>query len=59
MIALNLAMTKGSITEEEYFVGIEELKRIPAQVEKVLEWNELVVINSWGNKRSKWYLLLR
>ena len=42
MIALNLAMTKGSITEEEYFDGIEQLKKIPAQVEKVLECNELV-----------------
>ena len=42
MIALNLAMTKGSITEEEYFDGIAELKEIPAQVEKVLECNELV-----------------
>ena len=42
MIALNLAMTKGSITEEEYFDGIAQLKEIPAQVEKVLECNELV-----------------
>ena len=42
MIALNLAMTKGSITEEEYFDGIEQLRKIPAQVEKVLECNELV-----------------
>ena len=42
MIALNLAMTKGSITEEEYFDGIAQLKKIPAQVEKVLECNELV-----------------
>ena len=42
MIALNLAITKGSITEEQYFDGIEQLKKIPAQVEKVLECNELV-----------------
>ena len=42
MIALNLAMTKGSISEEEYFDGIAQLKEIPAQVEKVLECNELV-----------------
>ena len=42
MIALNLAMTKGSISEEEYFNGIEQLRKIPAQVEKVLECNELV-----------------
>ena len=42
MIALNLAMTKGSISDEEYFAEIEELRKIPAQVEKVLEYNELV-----------------
>lgn len=42
MIALNLVMIKVSITEEEYFVGIEQLKQIQAQVEKVLECNELV-----------------
>ena len=42
MIALNLAMTKGSITGEEYFDRIEQLRKIPAQVEKVLECNELV-----------------
>ena len=42
MIALNLAMTKGSITEEEYFTIIDQLKEIPVQVEKVLECNELV-----------------
>ena len=42
MIALNLAMTKGSISDEEYFASIEELRKIPAQVEKVLECNELV-----------------
>ena len=33
---------KGSITEEEYFDGIEQLRKIPAQVEKVLECNDLV-----------------
>ena len=27
MIALNLAMTKGSIAEEEYFRGIDQLKK--------------------------------
>ena len=42
MIALSLAMTKGSISDEEYFASIEELRKIPAQVEKVLECNELV-----------------
>ena len=42
MIALNLAMTKGSISEEQYFDGIEQLKKIPAQVEKVLECDDLV-----------------
>ena len=42
MIALNLAMTKGRISEEQYFDGIEQLKKIPAQVEKILEYNGLV-----------------
>ena len=42
MIALNLAMTKGSITEEEYFTSIEHLKIMPSQVEKVLECDKLV-----------------
>ena len=42
MIALNLAMTKESITEEEYFARIAQLKEIPEQVEKVLECNEQV-----------------
>ena len=42
MIALNLAMTKGTITEEEYFNMIEQLKEMPAKVEKVLECDKLV-----------------
>ena len=42
MIVLNLAMTRGSIIKEEYLTGIEQLKQISAQVEKVLECNELV-----------------
>ena len=42
MIALNLAMTKGSITEEEYFARIEQLKEMPSQVRKVLECDEVV-----------------
>ena len=42
MRALNLTMTKGSITEEEYFVSIEQLRKIAVQVEKVLECNKLV-----------------
>ena len=42
MIALNLAMTKGTITEEEYFNMIDQLKAMPAKVEKVLECNKLV-----------------
>lgn len=42
MIALNLAMTKGSITEEEYFKMIDQLKEMPAKVEKVLECDKLV-----------------
>lgn len=42
MIALNLAMTKGTITEEEYFNMIGQLKEMPAKVEKVLECDKLV-----------------
>ena len=42
MIALNLAMTKGTISEEEYFNMIDQLKEMPAKVEKVLECNKLV-----------------
>ena len=42
MIALNFAITKGTITEEEYFRMIDELKEMPDKVEKVLECNELV-----------------
>ena len=42
MIALNLAMTKGSITEEEYFKMIDILKEMPSKVEKVLECDKLV-----------------
>ena len=42
MIALNLAMTKGSITEEEYFKMIDILKEMPSKVEKVLEGDKFV-----------------
>lgn len=42
MIALNLTMTKGTITEEEYFNMIDQLKEMPAKVEKVLECDKLV-----------------
>ena len=46
MIALDFAMTKGTITEEEYFEMIEKLKEMPAKVEKVLECNEYSRRNS-------------
>ena len=42
MIALNLAMTKGTISEEEYFDMIEELKELPVKLEKVLECSDIV-----------------
>ena len=35
-------MTKGTITEEEYFNMIDQLKEMPAKVEKVLECDKLV-----------------
>lgn len=37
MIALNLALTKGTITEDFYFETIEKMKKLPEQVDKVLE----------------------
>ena len=42
MIALNLAMTKGTITEEKYFKMIEQLKETPAKIEKVLGCDGLI-----------------
>ena len=59
MIVLNLAMTKGSITKEEYFAGIDQLKQIPAQVEKILECNELVGEIAKEIKDKKRYVLPR
>lgn len=58
MIALNLAMTKGSIKEEEYFNMIEKLKEIPAQVEKVLECDKLVeeIASEIKDKSDMFYL---
>ena len=58
MIALNLAMTKGTITEKEYFAKIEELKQIPAQVEKILESNEIVeeIAKEIKDKKDMFYL---
>lgn len=37
MIALNLALTKGTITEDFYFETIEKMKKLPEQVDKILE----------------------
>ncbi|MEG1410441.1 MAG: glutamine--fructose-6-phosphate transaminase (isomerizing) [Terrisporobacter sp.] len=58
MIALNLAETKGSITEEEYFAKLEELKTLPAKVEKVLECNDLVkeIAEELKDKKDVFYL---
>ena len=42
MIALDFAMTKGTITEEEYFKMIDKLKEMPSKVSKVLECDKLV-----------------
>ena len=42
MIALNLALIKGTMTEEKYFEMIEKLKDIPKQVEQVLQGEPLV-----------------
>ena len=58
MIALNLAMTKGTITEEEYFDMIEKLKEVPSQVEKVLECDKLVekIASEIKDKNDIFYL---
>lgn len=58
MIALNLAMTKGTITEEEYFNMIEQLKEMPAKVEKVLECDKLVeeIATEIKDKNDMFYL---
>ncbi|MEG0855661.1 MAG: glutamine--fructose-6-phosphate transaminase (isomerizing) [Terrisporobacter sp.] len=58
MIALNLAETKGSITEEEYFAKLEELKTLPSKVEKVLECNDLVkeIAEELKDKKDVFYL---
>ena len=58
MIALDLAMTKGSITEEVYFNSIEQLKGMPQKVEKVLECNELMgeIANEIKESTDMFYL---
>ena len=58
MIALNLAMTKGTINEEEYFEMIAKLKEMPAQVEKVLECDKLVeeIATEIKDKNDMFYL---
>lgn len=58
MIALNLAMTKGTITEEEYFNMIGQLKEMPAKVEKVLECDKLVeeIATEIKDKNDMFYL---
>ena len=58
MIALNLAMTKGTINEEEYFDKIAKLKEMPAQVEKVLECDKLVeeIATEIKDKNDMFYL---
>ena len=58
MIALNLAMTKGTIAEEEYFNMIDQLKEMPSKVEKVLECNKLVeeIATEIKDKSDMFYL---
>ena len=58
MIALNLAMTKGSITEEEYFKMIDILKEMPSKVEKVLECDKFVeeITSEIKDKNDIFYL---
>jgi len=58
MIALNLAMTKGTISEEEYFKMIDKLKEMPSQVEKVLQSDELIkeIATEIKDKNDMFYL---
>ena len=58
MIALNLAMTKGTISEEEYFEMIGKLKEMPSQVEKVLQCDELLkeIATEIKDKNDMFYL---
>ncbi len=58
MIALNFALTKGTITEKEYFDMIEQLKQIPSQVEKVLECDKLIeeIAEDIKDKSDMFYL---
>ncbi|MDB2050320.1 glutamine--fructose-6-phosphate transaminase (isomerizing), partial [Clostridium perfringens] len=58
MIALNLAMTKGTISEEEYFEMIGKLKEMPSQVEKVLQCDELLkeIASEIKDKNDMFYL---
>lgn len=50
MIALDLALTKGTITEEFYFDMIEKMKELPAKVEKSLKTTK---ISNRIQKKSK------
>jgi len=58
MIALNLAMTKGTISEEEYFKMIGKLKEMPSQVEKVLQCDRLLeeIATEIKDKNDMFYL---
>ena len=58
MIALDLALTKGTITEEFYFDMIEKMKELPAKVEKILENYEDIkqVAKEIKDKYSAFYL---
>lgn len=41
LLALHMALTKGSMTEEKYFEIIEELKTMPNKIQKILEENAI------------------
>ena len=58
MIALDLALTKGTITEEFYFDMIEKMKELPAKVEKILENYEDIkqIAKEIKDKHSAFYL---
>ncbi len=58
MIALDLALTKGTITEEFYFDMIEKMKTLPSKVEKILENYEDIkqIAKDIKDKQSAFYL---
>ena len=58
MIALDLGLTKGTITEQFYFEMIEKMKQLPEKVQKILENYENIkeVAEEIKDSQSAFYL---